>query len=150
MRADKFHAAFFRRLNHQHWPSTRWASLVDWLIPYCVFIDPEFARVGLSEKEARAAGTDYRLATMPMDVIPRARTLSERKGFMKALVAAEDDRILGFAMLGAHAGEVLPVVQMTMLGGLPFTALRDGIIAHPTIAEGLNMLFSAVSKAEAS
>jgi probable pyridine nucleotide-disulfide oxidoreductase len=120
------------------------------LIPYCVFIDPEFARVGLSEKEARAAGIPYRLARMPMDVIPRARTLSERKGFMKALVAAEDDRILGFAMLGAHAGEVLPVVQMTMLGGLPFTALRDGIIAHPTIAEGLNMLFSAVSKAEAS
>jgi pyruvate/2-oxoglutarate dehydrogenase complex dihydrolipoamide dehydrogenase (E3) component len=119
------------------------------LIPYCVFIDPEFARVGLSEKEARAAGTAYRLAKMPMDVIPRARTLSERKGFMKALVA-EDDSILGFAMLGAHAGEVMPVVQMTMLGGLPFTALRDGIIAHPTIAEGLNMLFSHLSKPEAA
>jgi probable pyridine nucleotide-disulfide oxidoreductase len=119
------------------------------LIPYCVFIDPEFARVGLSEREARAAGTAYRLAKIPMDVIPRARTLSERKGFMKALIAAEDDRILGFAMLGAHAGEVMPVVQMTMLGGLPFTALRDGIIAHPTIAEGLNMLFSHVSKPEA-
>jgi probable pyridine nucleotide-disulfide oxidoreductase len=120
------------------------------LIPYCVFIDPEFARVGLSEKEARSAGTAYRLAKMPMDVIPRARTLSERKGFMKALVAVEDDRILGFAMLGAHAGEVMPVVQMSMLGGLPFTALRDGIIAHPTIAEGLNMLFSSVGKAEAA
>jgi probable pyridine nucleotide-disulfide oxidoreductase len=119
------------------------------LIPYCVFIDPEFARVGLSEKEARAAGTAYRLAKMPMDVIPRARTLSERKGFMKALVA-EDDSIHGFAMLGAHAGEVMPVVQMTMLGGLPFTALRDGIIAHPTIAEGLNMLFSHLSKPEAA
>jgi len=120
------------------------------LIPYCVFIDPEFARVGLSEKEARAASIAYRLAKMPMDVIPRARTLSERKGFMKALVSVEDDRILGFAMLGAHAGEVMPVVQMTMLGGLPFTALRDGILAHPTIAEGLNMLFSHVSKPEAT
>ncbi len=79
-----------------------------------------------------------------MDVIPRARTLSERKGFMKALIAAEDDRILGFAMLGAQAGEVMAVVQMAMLGSLPFTALRDGILTHPTLTEGLNMLFSKV------
>jgi pyruvate/2-oxoglutarate dehydrogenase complex dihydrolipoamide dehydrogenase (E3) component len=114
------------------------------LVPYCVFIDPEFARVGLSEKAARAAGIAYRLATLPMDLVPRARTLSERKGFMKALVAAGEDRILGFAMLGAQAGEVMAVVQMAMLGGLPFTALRDGILAHPTLAEGLNMLFAAL------
>jgi len=114
------------------------------LVPYCVFIDPEFARVGLSEAEARKAGIPYRLAKLPMSPVPRAQTLSERKGFMKALVAADDDRILGFAMLGAQAGEVLSVVQMTMLGGLPFTALRDGIIAHPTLSEGLNMLFADV------
>lgn len=114
------------------------------LIPYCVFIDPEFARVGMSEKDARQAGIDYRLATLPMDVIPRARTLSERKGFMKALIAADDDRILGFAMLGAQAGEVMAVVQMAMLGSLTFTALRDGILTHPTLTEGLNMLFSKV------
>jgi pyruvate/2-oxoglutarate dehydrogenase complex dihydrolipoamide dehydrogenase (E3) component len=112
------------------------------LVPYCVFTDPEFGRVGLSEAEARAAGVAYRLATLPMDVVPRARTLSERRGFMKALVATEDDRILGFAMLGAQAGEVMAVVQMAMLGDLPFTALRDGILAHPTVAEGLNMLFT--------
>jgi pyruvate/2-oxoglutarate dehydrogenase complex dihydrolipoamide dehydrogenase (E3) component len=114
------------------------------LIPYSVFIDPEFARVGLSERDARQAGVAYRLAKLPMDVVPRARTLSERKGFMKALISADDDRILGFAMLGANAGEVVAVVQMTMLGNLPFTALRDGILAHPTIAEGLNMLFAKV------
>ncbi len=117
------------------------------LIPYCVFIDPEFARVGLGEKDAQQAGIAYRLATLPMDLIPRARTLSERKGFMKALVGVDDDAILGFAMLGAQAGEVMAVVQMTMLGGLPFTALRDGILAHPTLAEGLNMLFSDVRPA---
>jgi pyruvate/2-oxoglutarate dehydrogenase complex dihydrolipoamide dehydrogenase (E3) component len=113
------------------------------LIPYGVFIDPEFARVGLSEAEARKAGIAYRLPKLPMDPVPRARTLSARDGFMKALVAAEDDRILGFAMLGARAGEVMAAVQMTMLGGLPFTALRDGILAHPT-AEGLNRLFAGV------
>ncbi len=117
------------------------------MVPYCVFIEPEFARVGLSEAEARQAGIAYRLATLPMDVVPRARTLGERKGFMKALVAADGDRIVGFAMLGAQAGEVMAVVQMAMLGGLPFTALRDGILAHPTLAEGLNMLFATVSPA---
>lgn len=118
------------------------------MVPYCVFIEPEFARVGLSEKEAREQDMSYRLATLPMDVVPRARTLSERKGFMKALVAIDSDRILGFAMLGAQAGEVMAVVQMAMLGGLPFTALRDGILAHPTLAEGLNMLFAAVRPAK--
>jgi pyruvate/2-oxoglutarate dehydrogenase complex dihydrolipoamide dehydrogenase (E3) component len=117
------------------------------MIPYCVFIDPEFARVGLSETEARAAGTPYRVAKLPMDMVPRARTLSERKGFMKALVSADDDRILGFAMLGAQAGEVMAVVQMAMLGGVPYTVLRDGILAHPTLAEGLNILFATVQAA---
>jgi hypothetical protein len=113
------------------------------LIPYCVFIDPEFARVGLSEWEAHDAGIAYRLATLPIAMIPRAQTLAERKGFMKALVG-DDGHILGFAMLGAQAGEVMTSVQMAMLGGLDFTALRDGIIAHPTLAEGLNLLFSNI------
>lgn len=114
------------------------------MVPYVVFIDPEFARVGLSETEARKAGIAYRLAKMPMDIVPRARTLGERTGFMKALVAADDDRILGFAMLGVQAGEVMAVVQMAMLGGLPYTALRDAILAHPTVSEGLGMLFARV------
>ncbi len=110
------------------------------MVPYTVFIDPEFARVGLSETEAQKNGVAYRLAKLPVDVVPRARTLGEQTGFMKALVA-DDDRILGFAMLGAQAGEVMAAVQMAMLGGLPYTVLRDGILAHPTMAEGLGMLF---------
>ena len=117
------------------------------LVPYAVFIDPEFARVGLSETDARRDGIPYRLAKLPVDVVPRARTLGERTGFMKALVAAEDDRILGFAMLGAQAGEVMAAVQMAMLGGLPYTMLRDGILAHPTMAEGLGMLFAKLRPA---
>lgn len=116
------------------------------IMPYCVFIDPELARVGLNEKEARQAGISYRLARLPMDVVPRARTLGERAGFMKALIG-EDDQILGFTMLGAQAGEVMTVVQMAMLGRLPYQALRDGIIAHPTLSEGLNMLFANVAAA---
>ncbi|MCJ2048722.1 FAD-dependent oxidoreductase [Methylobacterium sp. J-070] len=115
------------------------------LVPYSVFIEPEFARVGLSEREAGQGGIPYRLARLAMDAVPRARTLSERTGFMKALVG-DDDRILGFAMLGAQAGEVVATVQMAMLGGLPYTALRDGILAHPTLAEGLNLLFATVSE----
>ena len=114
------------------------------IIPYCVFIDPEFARVGLNETEARLRKIEYRTARLPMDVVPRARTLSQRQGFMKALVARDTDEILGFSMLGVYAGEVMSVVQMAMLGKVPFTAIRDGIFAHPTITEGLNMLFGNV------
>ncbi len=113
------------------------------MVPYCVFIEPEFARVGLSEREAEASALPYRLARLPMEAVPRARTLSERTGFMKALVG-EDDRILGFAMLGAQAGEVMTAVQMAMMGGLSYTGLRDAILAHPTLAEGLNLLFATV------
>lgn len=116
----------------------------DRLVPYSVFIEPEFARVGMSEREAERAGLSYRLAKLAMDAVPRAHTLSERTGFMKALVG-DDDRILGFAMLGAQAGEVMATVQMAMLGGLSYTVLRDGILAHPTLAEGLNLLFAGVS-----
>jgi len=114
----------------------------DRTIPYCVFIDPEFARIGKNETDMAKDGVDYRVAELPMDVIPRARTLSLRKGFMKAIVARDSDIILGFSMLGVNAGEVMSVVQVAMQGGLPFTALRDGIFAHPTITEGLNMLFA--------
>jgi pyruvate/2-oxoglutarate dehydrogenase complex dihydrolipoamide dehydrogenase (E3) component len=118
------------------------------LIPSCLFIDPEFARIGLSEREAERSGRAYRVARLPVDVVPRARTMSKRVGLMKAVIAADSDRILGFTMLGAQAGEVLAVVQMAMLGGLPFTALRDGILAHPTMAEGLNMLFGRTFNAQ--
>jgi probable pyridine nucleotide-disulfide oxidoreductase len=114
-------------------------------IPYCVFVDPEYARIGMNEKEAHADGADYRVARLPMDIVPRARTLGERKGLMKALIGP-DDRILGFAMLGTHAGDVMTAVQMAMIGRLPYTVVRDAIISHPTVAEGLGMLFATTAK----
>jgi pyruvate/2-oxoglutarate dehydrogenase complex dihydrolipoamide dehydrogenase (E3) component len=118
-------------------------STRDRLVPYCMFTDPPLARVGMSETEARDRGLAARVATLPMRAVLRTRTTGQMQGFMKALVG-DDDRILGFAMIGADAGEVMAVVQMTMLAGLPFTAVREAILAHPTMAEGLNSLFSAI------
>jgi len=114
------------------------------LVPYCMFTDPPLARVGLSEAEARRQGIAVRVAKLPIAAVLRTRTTSETRGFMKALVAADGDSILGFAMLGAEAGEVMAVVQTAMLAGLPYRGLRDAIIAHPTMAEGLGTLFSNV------
>ena len=114
------------------------------LVPYCMFTDPPLARVGLSEAEARHQGVAVRVAKLPIAAVLRTRTTSETRGFMKALVAADGDRILGFAMLGAEAGEVMAVVQTAMLAGMPYTGLRDAILAHPTMAEGLGGLFSNV------
>ncbi|MDP9152617.1 MAG: FAD-dependent oxidoreductase [Pseudomonadota bacterium] len=113
-------------------------------IPYALFIEPELARVGLNESDAQRQGIAVRVAKLPMAGIPRARTTGDTQGFMKAVVAADSDRILGFTMFGSNAGEVVAVVQMAMLGKLPYTALRDAILAHPTIAEGLNLLFAKV------
>ena len=114
------------------------------LVPYCVFIDPELARVGLNESEAKQGRMDVRVVTLPMASVLRARTLGEMHGFMKALLDAHSDRILGFTMLGPEAGEVGAVVQTAMLAGLPYTGLRDAIFTHPTMAEGLNVLFANV------
>jgi pyruvate/2-oxoglutarate dehydrogenase complex dihydrolipoamide dehydrogenase (E3) component len=111
------------------------------LVPFCVFTDPEFARVGLSEKEAKEKGGEYRLFKIPMEAVMRATTMAETRGFMKALVAADGDRILGFTAVGAGAGEVLGTVQIAMTAGLPYTALRDAILTHPTLVEGLSHLF---------
>jgi len=114
------------------------------VIPYCMFTDPPLARVGLSEREARAQNIPVRVAKLPMTGVLRTWTTGEMKGFMKAVVSTEEDRILGFGMVGADAGEVVAVVQTAMLAGLPYDGLRDAIFAHPTIAEGLNPLFSNV------
>lgn len=114
------------------------------LVPYCVFTDPEFARIGISETEAKQRGIAYRLARVPMSAVLRSRTLSETQGFMKALIGAKTDQILGFAVLGVGAGEIMSVVQVAMIGGLPYTALRDAIFTHPTLPEGLIPLFSSV------
>jgi pyruvate/2-oxoglutarate dehydrogenase complex dihydrolipoamide dehydrogenase (E3) component len=114
------------------------------LIPYCLFTDPQLGRVGLSETEAQRQGVPVRVAKLPIAAVLRSRTISETRGFMKALVGADHDRILGFAMFGPEAGEVVAVAQTAMLAGMPFTALRDAILTHPTMAEGLGPLFSRV------
>jgi pyruvate/2-oxoglutarate dehydrogenase complex dihydrolipoamide dehydrogenase (E3) component len=116
----------------------------DRLTPFCLFTDPEVARVGLNETEAKAAGRPYRLTKLPMQAVLRARTLSETRGFMKALVGHDSDEILGFLAMGPQAGETMSVVQTAMIGKLPYTALRDALFTHPTMAEGLGPLFGGV------
>ena len=114
------------------------------LIPFCLFTDPEFARVGLSELEARKLGIRYRVAKMSMQSVLRAKTLSETRGFLKMLIDEDSNRILGFAAFGAEAGELIAVVQTAMLGGMGFDSLRDAIFTHPTMAEGLSALLASV------
>jgi len=114
------------------------------LVPFCIFTDPELARVGLNESEAQKRAIPYRLARIPMAAVLRAHTLSETRGFLKALISVETDEILGLTAFGTEAGEVMAVVQIAMLAKLPYTALRDAILAHPTMAEGLTVLFAAV------
>jgi pyruvate/2-oxoglutarate dehydrogenase complex dihydrolipoamide dehydrogenase (E3) component len=117
-------------------------------VPFCLFTDPEFARIGLSEKEAKAQGVSYRLFKIPMEAVLRARTLGETRGFMKALVEGDGERILGFTSFGVGAGETMAVVQIAMIAGLPYTALRDAVLTHPTLAEGLGVLFSSEPAAQ--
>ena len=112
-------------------------------VPYCLFTDPELARVGLNEREAKAVNIAYRLFKVPMEANLRARTLGETGGFMKALVEADGDGILGFTALGVSAGEIMAAVQVAMIAGLPYTALRDAVLTHPTLVEGLIPLFSS-------
>ena len=115
-----------------------------------MFTDPEFARIGLSETEAKARGIEYRLAKIPMATVLRTRTLSETRGFMKALLDTTSDRILGFTVFGVEAGEIMASVQVAMIAGLPYTALRDAIFTHPTMLEGLIPLFADVPPAFAA
>ncbi|MBB5064773.1 NAD(P)/FAD-dependent oxidoreductase [Granulicella mallensis] len=114
-------------------------------VPFCLFTDPEFARIGMNEKEARARGIAYRLFKVPMTHVLRARSLMETRGFLKCLVERDSDRILGFAAFGVGAGEIMGCVQIAMLGGMPYTLLREAILAHPTIPEGLIALFSSAA-----
>jgi pyruvate/2-oxoglutarate dehydrogenase complex dihydrolipoamide dehydrogenase (E3) component len=119
-------------------------STRDRLVPYCMFTDPPLARVGLSEGEAQRKGVNARVARLPMTAVRRTATTGETQGFMKVLVGGSDDRVLGFTMIGAEAGEVMAAVQTAMLADLPYPKLRDAILAHPTMAEGLDALFSNV------
>jgi pyruvate/2-oxoglutarate dehydrogenase complex dihydrolipoamide dehydrogenase (E3) component len=121
-------------------------STRDRLVPYCMFTDPPLARVGLSESEARAHGLAVRVARLPMSAVLRTEATDEKQGFMKALIGA-DDRILGFTMIGSEAGEVMAAVQTAMLAKLPYPHLRDAVIAHLTMAEGLGPLFASIPRA---
>lgn len=112
------------------------------ILPYTVFTDPQLGRVGLSETEARAQGLNIRVYTMPMSYVARALELDESRGVMKAVVDAESGQILGGAILGIEGGEMMAVLQMAMMGKLPYTVLKDAIFAHPTLAEAFNNLFS--------
>jgi pyruvate/2-oxoglutarate dehydrogenase complex dihydrolipoamide dehydrogenase (E3) component len=114
------------------------------LVPYCLFTDPPLAHVGLSQREARERGIAVRVAKVPTSTVLRTWTTGENTGFMKVLVEATGERILGFTMIGAEAGEVMAAVQIAILGGLPYTVFRDAVLAHPTMAEGLGGLFAAV------
>jgi pyruvate/2-oxoglutarate dehydrogenase complex dihydrolipoamide dehydrogenase (E3) component len=113
------------------------------LVPYTCFIDPQLGHVGLGEEEARGQGRNIRIAKMPMSHVARALETDESRGFMKAVVDAETDQILGATVLGIEGGEVMAVFEVAIMGNLPYTALRDGIFAHPTLAEGLNNLFTS-------
>jgi len=119
-------------------------STRDRLVPYCVFTDPPLAHVGLSERDAQHAGITARVARLPMEAVLRAHTTDETLGFMKVLVGGTDDRILGFTMIGSEAGEVMSAVQTAMLAELPYPRLRDAVITHLTIAEGLGFLLANV------
>ncbi len=113
----------------------------DRLVPYTVFTDPQLGRVGLSEREARAKGLNIRVAKLPMAHVARAIETDETRGFMKAILDAETGQILGAAVLGIEGGEIVSVLQMAMIGRVPYTAIRDGVFAHPTLSESLNNLF---------
>jgi pyruvate/2-oxoglutarate dehydrogenase complex dihydrolipoamide dehydrogenase (E3) component len=119
-------------------------STRDRLAPYCVFTDPPLARVGLNEREAQREGIAVRVASLPMAEVLRTHTTDETRGFMKALIGAGDERILGFTMIGSEAGEVMAAVQTAMLADLAYPKLRDAVIAHLTVAEGLGPLLANV------
>ncbi len=114
------------------------------LVPYTVYIDPQLGRVGLSEGEARTQGRRVRVAKLPMAHVARALEMDEPRGFMKAVVDADTNQILGCAILGVEGGELMSMLEIAMMGSLPYTTLRDGIFAHPTLAEALNNLFTAM------
>jgi len=116
----------------------------DRLVPYTLFTDPPLARVGLSESDAQRDGIAVRVATLPMSNVLRTEATDETQGFMKVLVSANDDRILGFTMIGSEAGEVMAAMQTAILAGLPYQTLRDAVISHLTFAEGFGPLLSNV------
>ncbi len=134
---DDFRILRTNLIEHGH------ASIKDRLLPYTVFIDPQLGRVGLTETEARQQGRHIKVAKMPMSYVARALEVDEARGVMKAIVDAESQQILGAAILGLEGGEIMSMLEIAMLGKLPYTVLRDGIFAHPTLSEALNNLFGS-------
>jgi pyruvate/2-oxoglutarate dehydrogenase complex dihydrolipoamide dehydrogenase (E3) component len=120
------------------------ASIANRMVPYTLFIDPQLGRVGLTETQARAQKRNIRVAKLPMSSVARALEVDETRGFMKAIVDSETNQILGAAILGIEGGEVMSALEVAMMGKLPYTSLRDGVFAHPTLAESLNNLFMAM------
>ena len=116
------------------------------LVPYTVFSDPQLGRVGMSEEEARRSGKKIRVYTMPMSSVARALEMDESRGFMKAIIDEASGHILGAAVLGIEGGEIMAMFEIAMMGKVPYTALRDGVFAHPTLAESLNNLFAGEGK----
>src|SRR5262249_58898040 len=114
------------------------------LVAYVVYIDPQLGRVGLGEEEARKQGLDVKVAKMPMTWVARALEVDETRGFMKAVVDARTGQVLGCAVLGVEGGEVMSMLEIAMMGKLPYTVLRDGIFAHPALAEALTNLFGTL------
>jgi pyruvate/2-oxoglutarate dehydrogenase complex dihydrolipoamide dehydrogenase (E3) component len=115
------------------------------LVPYTVFIDPQLGRIGLSEAEAKAKGMKVRVAKIPMTWVARALETDETRGFMKVIVEGDGARILGAAVLGLEGGEIMSAIQIAMMGNMPYSMLRDGIFAHPTLMESLNTLFGSLA-----
>ncbi len=116
------------------------------LVPYTVYIDPQLGRIGLTEHEARAQDRAIRVAKIPMTWVARALETDETRGFMKAIVDADTRQILGAAVLATEGGEIMSMLEIAMMGRLPYTALQDGIFAHPAWAEALNTLFMSLEK----
>ena len=114
------------------------------LIPFCMFTDPELARVGRNELEARRDGIEYRVAKMPVAEVLRTRTVSEPRGLMKVLIGKTSDEIIGFTAFGIEASEMMAAAETAIVGHLPYTMLRDAIFTHPTMSEGLNELLAIV------
>lgn len=122
------------------------ASIHERLVPYTVFIDPQLGRIGMSEADARAHGRNVKVARMPMNYVARALEVDESRGFMKAVVDADTGQILGCAILGIEGGEMMAMLEIALMGKVPYTVLRDAVFAHPTLAESLNSLFSMLDE----
>jgi pyruvate/2-oxoglutarate dehydrogenase complex dihydrolipoamide dehydrogenase (E3) component len=132
------------RILRDRWLKDLDASVGDRLVPNNTFIDPQLAQVGLTETEAKKRGLDIRVAKLPMSGVARALEVGEPRGLMKVIVDANTDQILGCVVLGIEGGEIMSMVQIAMMGKLPYTVLKEAIFAHPTLAEGLNNIFLAL------